>query len=875
MNPPPLCPGCGKPLATDAPQGLCPECLLKAGLPSGTVPAPGDPAKPAAFVPPTPEELGRYFPQLEILELLGRGGMGAVYKARQKQLDRLVALKILPPDVGRDPAFAGRFEQEARAMAQLNHPHIVVLYEFGHADGLFYFLMEYVDGVNLRQLLQAERLSPREAMAIVPQICDALQYAHDHGIVHRDIKPENVLIDRRGRVRIADFGLAKLLGKEPAGDRLTHAVQVMGTPPYMAPEQYAQPLDVDHRADIYALGVVFYEMLTGELPVGKFSLPSKKFRLDVRLDEIVLHALEKEPERRYQQASQVKTDVETIVNGPAVAAAPPLPPPPLGPGAAPAAPAGGSLPPAEAEAYAREILARDYQLNISHCLDRGWTLLLSDFWPIVGVSALISALLWLCGLGKFGALDILLYGPLMGGLVIYYLRRIRGQPVTIEVAFAGFSALFLQLFLAGVVRWLLTFAGFICLILPGLYLWVAWKFTIALVADRRLDFWSAMELSRKVVSRHWWKLFWFMLVLFFLNILGLLFFFVGHFIALPVTMAAFLYAYEDLFGPASSATRPLPSVPLAAPPVNVPTPSANAPAPASAASDVSAPMAAMAPPLPTLVAPPAPRPNRFWIVLTVVVAVGAVGFSALCVFIMANVLINQVQLRRIQESRQGSAISLPGPAAMWMQGPATISPEAGITYAAGDGRTVTIRGRAPFGTKIAFTIGSQASWTCYPPVNEAFTITLEHWGNKFYCSVHASQSVGPILTMRGLEKIGGVHFDQGEIVFETGRFDTDPDNRSITVGEFRPYNGPSLPITVQLVPFSWPNPAPPAPLSPSAPAAVVPPASVSPIPPASVSPIPPALSASPTPPAAPAPSTPAVAPSAPVPSNPPGANASN
>jgi hypothetical protein len=129
--------------------------------------------------------------------------------------------------------------------------------------------------------------------------------------------------------------------------------------------------------------------------------------------------------------------------------------------------------------------------------------------------------------------------------------------------------------------------------------------------------------------------------------------------------------------------------------------------------------------------------------------------------------------------------------------------------------------------------------------------------------------------MRGLEKIGGVHFDQGEIVFETGRFDTDPDNRSITVGEFRPYNGPSLPITVQLVPFSWPNPAPPAPLSPSAPAAVVPPASVSPIPPASVSPIPPALSASPTPPAAPAPSTPAVAPSAPVPSNPPGANASN
>ena len=172
------------------------------------------------------------FPQLEILELLGRGGMGAVYKARQKGLDRLVAVKILPPEVGADPAFAERFTREARALARLSHPNIVAVYDFGRphspspsgrgtASGargegsLFYFVMEYVDGVNLRQAIQAGGMSPKEALAIVPQICDALQFAHDEGIVHRDIKPENILVDKRGRVKIADFGLAKLLGQAP------------------------------------------------------------------------------------------------------------------------------------------------------------------------------------------------------------------------------------------------------------------------------------------------------------------------------------------------------------------------------------------------------------------------------------------------------------------------------------------------------------------------------------------------------------------------------------------------------------------------------------------------------------------------------------
>jgi serine/threonine protein kinase len=293
------------------------------GRPNGT-----KVGKPA----PSLEELAGKFPQLEILELLGQGGMGAVYKARQKELDRIVALKILPPSAGGSPAFAERFAREAKALARLNHPNIVTLYEFGRADDLFFFLMEFVDGVNLRQLLKTGRVSPREALAIVPQICDALQYAHDEGVVHRDIKPENILMDRKGRMKVADFGIARLmkLGPEPAtgsvaqtpGETLlTEAGNVMGTPQYMAPEQKEHPGEVDHRADIYALGVVFYQMLTGELPGKQIEAPSKKAQIDVRLDEVVLRALEKNPERRYQTAAEFRTRVETAagdLNPPAI-----------------------------------------------------------------------------------------------------------------------------------------------------------------------------------------------------------------------------------------------------------------------------------------------------------------------------------------------------------------------------------------------------------------------------------------------------------------------------------------------------------------------------------------------------------------------------
>ncbi|MEO8614980.1 MAG: protein kinase [Luteolibacter sp.] len=312
--------------------GLNPADLLAQGAAEDTI------GNPYPFLPPSLEEMAAIFPQFEVLELIGKGGMGAVYKVRQIDLDRIAALKILPPAIGQSPAFSERFTREAKALAKLNHPGIVTLFEFGSTSShhpstpdhqLFYFLMEYVDGVNLGQLMQTGRISPREALAIVPQICDALQFAHDQGIVHRDIKPENILLDRLGRVKVADFGIAKVVAavcdrpaEEEGNQRqsqtdATMAGNVMGTPQYMAPEQIEHPADVDHRADIYALGVVFYQMLTGELPGKELQAPSRKVHIDVRLDEIVLQAMEKNPELRFQQASVMKTRVEDLGSEPA------------------------------------------------------------------------------------------------------------------------------------------------------------------------------------------------------------------------------------------------------------------------------------------------------------------------------------------------------------------------------------------------------------------------------------------------------------------------------------------------------------------------------------------------------------------------------
>jgi serine/threonine protein kinase len=307
------CPQCGADIPPDAPQGLCPKCLLKqASFPTET----GHTTRHTRPNPPDREELRSAFPHLQILELIGQGGMGFVYKARQPKLDRIVALKILAQPLAEQTQFAERFTREGRTLAKLNHPNIVTIHDFGQAGPFFYLLMEYVDGVNLRQAMRAGAINSSQALAIVPRICDALQYAHNEGVLHRDIKPDNILLDTRGRVKIADFGIAKLMAEAVAENPLTGSGASLGTPHYMAPEQIEKPNAVDHRADIYSLGVVFYEMLTGELPLGRFAAPSEKSAVDPRLDEVVFQTLEKQPDRRPQSADEVRTRVETISTTP-------------------------------------------------------------------------------------------------------------------------------------------------------------------------------------------------------------------------------------------------------------------------------------------------------------------------------------------------------------------------------------------------------------------------------------------------------------------------------------------------------------------------------------------------------------------------------
>ncbi|MBE7494202.1 MAG: protein kinase [Verrucomicrobiaceae bacterium] len=262
---------------------------------------------------PSLEEIAAAFPDLEILGLIGHGGMSAVFKARQPKLDRIVALKVLPKSLAATPGFAERFNREGRVLARLSHPSIVAVHDFGESGGFAYLIMEFVDGVNLRQAMRAGRFTPEQALRIIPAICDALQFAHTQGVLHRDIKPENILLDSKGRVKIADFGIAKILD-EKGGDAmlLTQSGAKLGTAPYMAPEQIEQPSSVDHRADIYSLGVVFYEMLTGELPLGRFAAPSEIAAVGGNIDEIVFRALEKERARRQQSAGEFKTQLENL-----------------------------------------------------------------------------------------------------------------------------------------------------------------------------------------------------------------------------------------------------------------------------------------------------------------------------------------------------------------------------------------------------------------------------------------------------------------------------------------------------------------------------------------------------------------------------------
>jgi len=208
--------------------------------------------------PPKATRIGGF----EVLECLGQGGMGTVYKARQVSMDRIVALKVLPPKLAKNEAFVQRFVREARSAARLNHPNIVQGIDVGHAGGHYYFAMEFVDGVTVKDLIQREgRIEEKKALNIIGAVARALEHAQEHGIIHRDIKPDNIMITRKGVVKLADLGLARSTEKP---DTLTVEGTALGTPYYMSPEQVRGETDIDTRADIYALGATLYHMFTGE-----------------------------------------------------------------------------------------------------------------------------------------------------------------------------------------------------------------------------------------------------------------------------------------------------------------------------------------------------------------------------------------------------------------------------------------------------------------------------------------------------------------------------------------------------------------------------------------------------------------------------------
>ena len=270
-----VCGRCGARVPTGR-LSVCPRCVLQAEVPPALV---GD--------------------SLELLEEIGSGGMGTVWKARQLRLGRLVAVKFLAPRLSDEPEFAQRLEREARALARLNHPHIVSIHDVGRDEGRPYIVMEYVPG---RPLSEALPLAPERASAVARDVLDALEYAHAHGVVHRDIKPQNILIDGAGRAKVTDFGIARLIGDAAAEGSLTTEGRLIGTPAYMAPEALSGALP-DARMDVYAMGVLLHEMVTGERPRGRV------IGLPAGLTPIVARAIAPDPGARYPSAAAMRADL--------------------------------------------------------------------------------------------------------------------------------------------------------------------------------------------------------------------------------------------------------------------------------------------------------------------------------------------------------------------------------------------------------------------------------------------------------------------------------------------------------------------------------------------------------------------------------------
>ncbi|MFO0728435.1 MAG: protein kinase [Myxococcota bacterium] len=255
----------------------------------------------------------------ELGPVLGKGAMGTVYRARQLSLDRTVAVKVMASDLVGQPEFVLRFRREAAALAALSHPNVVAIIDQGNVGPHYYFVMEFVDGPTLRRELAKKAVGHEFGLELAIQIGRGLVYAHSKGIVHRDLKPENVLLadDGVGRVaKICDFGLADILFSDRSYVNLTGSRISMGTVNYMAPEQRQDAGRVDQRADIFSYGVVVYELLTGELPIGRFPTPAERnTALDRRLDPVVLRALDQDPRRRYPFVREMVDKIEAVARG--------------------------------------------------------------------------------------------------------------------------------------------------------------------------------------------------------------------------------------------------------------------------------------------------------------------------------------------------------------------------------------------------------------------------------------------------------------------------------------------------------------------------------------------------------------------------------
>ena len=266
------------------------------------------------FEAPELDEVIALFPSYDIHQLVACGGMGAVYQATQRALDRSVAIKILPREFSTDEAFRTGFEAEAKAMAKLNHPNLIGVYDFGEAGGMLFIVMEYVAGSSLYQAAQGQPVEQSEVVRLVAGVCRGLANAHEHGILHRDIKPANILLDMQLNPKIGDFGLARASEKQ-----IEEGEQIFGTPGYTAPEVVEPPFTIDHRADIFSVGVMLHELLTAKLPDSDPRPASHIVGSNPRLDAVIQKAMHNDPAKRYNSAIELAEEIEAIQKSPAKA----------------------------------------------------------------------------------------------------------------------------------------------------------------------------------------------------------------------------------------------------------------------------------------------------------------------------------------------------------------------------------------------------------------------------------------------------------------------------------------------------------------------------------------------------------------------------